>query len=156
MDYIPLITETELKELSLLDYNLSSDYIYPVLKYVQENKLFRILGEDFYNDIILKYTTEDYDYILNNYIKPVLLWGLMSEIQVPLNFKFRNQGMFNTNNPDGNNIILDDIKYTKNHYEKNAKFYEDRLIKHLTDNKLNYPLWIGCSMVKNYNSNITL
>lgn len=40
-----------IKDFSLLDDNLSYDYIVPVLKFVQDEKMTRILGKDLYKDI---------------------------------------------------------------------------------------------------------
>lgn len=48
--------------------------------------------------------------------------------------------MLETNNEDGTNTILDNIKYTKNHYERICNFYESQLIKYLCDNATDYPL----------------
>lgn len=160
------INEKNIKDFSLLDDNLSYDYIVPVLKFVQDEKMTRILGKDLYKDIreqILTGTTSvSYKFILDNYIKHILIWGVLAEIQVPLNIKFRNSGMVETNNEDGTNTLLDNIKYTKNHYERICNFYESQLIKYLCDNATDYPLLTssndGCNgyIKNNYNCSIYL
>ena len=71
--------------------------------------------------------------------------------------------MVETNNEDGNNTLLDNIKYTKNNYEKICNFYESQLINYLIDNSNSYPLWCSnddgiCpkTIKNNYNCSIYL
>lgn len=164
-----LINEKNIKDFSLLDDNLSYDYIVPILKFVQDEKLTRILGKDLYDDIRQQVftgsTSDNYKLLLDNYIKYVLIWGVLNEIQVPLNIKFRNAGMVESTTEFGNNTLLDNIKYTKNNYEKIANFYETQLINYLIDESNSYSLWDGCNgqykchnhtLKNNYNCSIYL
>ena len=160
------INEKNIKDFSLLDDNLSYDYIVPILKFVQDEKMVRILGQDLYDDIrqqvLTGSTSVDYKELLDYYIKYVLIWGVLAEIQVPLNIKFRNAGMVETNNEYATNTILDNIKYTKNYYERICNHYETVLIKFLCDNNSKYPLYLshkdGCNGYNkdNYNCSIYL
>lgn len=156
-NYISLISESDIKDFSLIDMNLSSDYLYPILRFVQDNKMNRILGEYMYNDLLYNYSastlSDDYNYILNNQIKQIIIWGILSEIQIPLNFKFRNQGMFQTQNPDGTNMLLQDIEYTKSFYERICKYYEDDLINYLCYYSEKYPLYKLSNTYSMYNTN---
>lgn len=164
-----LINEKNIKDFSLLDDNLSYDYIVPILKFVQDEKMTRILGKYLYDDIrqqiLTGSTSDDYKILLDNYIKYVLTWGVLNEIQVPLNIKFRNAGMVESNTDFGANTLLDNIKYTKNSYERISNFYETQLINFLIDNSNTYPLWNWCngeyacynkSVMNNYNCSIYL
>lgn len=153
------ISEKTIKDTGLLDENLSNSYIRPVLKYVQDESMSRILGQEFYEDIQKKIEDSDvsseYEILLNFYIKDVLLWYVMAEIQIPLSAKFRNMGMTVGSDEQVNNLFINEIKYTKNQYRLKATFYENRLNKFLFDNAKEYPLFKKCRNNR-YNTQIYL
>lgn len=155
---VQLISENTLKDFSLLDNNLSWGYIQPTLKYVQDLKMTELLGRDMYNDIMKEVrdnnVSEKYKTILDDYIRYVLLWGIMSHIQIPLNYKFRNQGMTQNENQDGRVQYLSEIQYTKEFYINTASFYEKELLNFLKNNRSTYTLW-KC-ITKTFNCPITL
>jgi len=159
MKTVHLISEKTLKEFSLLDDNLTMEYITPVLQFVQDWKMENILGSDLYQDVKNKVeagnVSDDYKNLLYH-IKFVLLWGIQSEIQIPLNYKFRNQGYVNTQNADGSNVDLEDIKYTKAYYEKICAQYERFLIKFLDENRIKFPLYKSCASDTTFQNPITL
>lgn len=140
-----LISEKTLKDNSLIDANTSYLYIQPVLKKVQDKRLSILLGLDMYDEIrsqVFSNTlTDDNKYLLDNYIKYILIWGLASEIQITLFAKFRNMGMVTTGDDKANNLSLSDIKYTKNQYDMDANFYENSMALYICDNISKYPLY---------------
>lgn len=150
-----LISEKTLKDNSLIDANMSYAYVQPVLKKVQDKRLSTILGIEMYDDIRKQVYDDaisgDTKYLLDNYIKYILIWGVASELQVPLFAKFRNMGMVNTGDDRANNISLQDIKYTKNQYEMDANFYEVLMAEYICDNSSKYSLY--CPTKKNSNEN---
>lgn len=155
---VRLISEKTIKEFSLLDDNTSFDYIAPTLDYVQDMKMVELLGINLYTDIKEAVNngavSAEYKTLLDDHIKPILLWNVMSYIQVPLNWKFRNQGMANNNNENSSNMNLGDIQYTKNFFENTAHFYEQQMADYLRKNHSKYPL-LKCAD-NSFNCSITL
>lgn len=140
---VNFISESKLKQFSLLDDNTSMNYINPSLKFVQDKYMSNILGKELYFEIAEQIKNDNLttanDKLLNDYIHNVLLWALMAEIQIPLNFKFRNQGYVENNNEDGSNAHLNEIKYTKQFYQNTAQFYMAELEEFLINNRKDYP-----------------
>lgn len=137
------ISEENLKEFSLLDDNLSFDYIKPTLQFVQDKYMNLILGFELYveidNQIFNGSVSNANKTLLNDYLKYVILWGLMAEIQIPLNYKFRNAGYVQNNNEDNGNVYLNEIKYTKQFYLNTTEFYVDATKEFLRKNRADYP-----------------
>lgn len=155
---VQLISEKSLKDFSLLDENLSWNYIQPTLTYIQDFKMTELLGKELYDDIKESVRNKDmsaeYKELLDNHIKFVILWNVMGHIQIPLNNKFRNQGSTNSENEDGRLQTLSEIQYTKEFYINTASFYEKQMIKYIRCNSSKFPLF-KCT-TKTYNCPITL
>ena len=143
--YKNLITEAELKNTGLLDNNVSSSYIAPILKYVQDESLTRLLGKDFYINLMEKKTDNNLNAheitLIDFYIKDILKWGILAEIQIPLNSKFRNMGMVETTDDNVNSNQIAELKYTKNQYAMKQNFYSNRMTDFLVENRKHYPLY---------------
>ena len=140
-----LINEKALKGYSLLDENLSWDYIKDPLRFVQDSKVGKALGEDFYDSIrqeVLDASVGSYNKVLLDYfIKDILAWGVMAEVQVPLSSKIRNAGIAVQSDSNTSNIGIDNVQYTKAYYEAKSSFYLSTMVRYLCDNAEHYPLW---------------
>lgn len=140
-----LISEETLKQSSLLADNLSFEYVKPILKLVQDETLTMLLGEDMYKDIrveVLSGTiTAKYVTLLDDYITDVLIWAVMSKVQLPLNIKFRNIGMTQLSDPNNTPTSLQDIHYLEEWYKNNGKIYSRLLLNYLCENSSTYPLY---------------
>lgn len=155
---VHLISEKTLKDFSLLDENLSWGYIQPTLTYIQDLKMNELLGSELYIDIKDEVksgnVSDKYKVLLDDYIRYVILWNVMSHIQIPLNNKFRNQGSVMSENQESRLQSLSEIQYTKEFYINTASFYEKELLNFLKNNRSTYSLW-KC-VTKVYNCPITL
>lgn len=154
-----LITETTFKDFSTFDANLSWNYVKPILQFVQDKWMVQLLGRNFYNELLEQAVndtlTPENSLLIDEYIKHILIWNTMADIQVPLSYKFRNQGYVQNQNQDGSNLSLEDMKYTKNFYANTASFYNRELIEFLKLNRKDYPLW-KCIEPRAWDPNINI
>lgn len=165
---IQLISEKRLKQDSLIDNNVDGLYITPAIQLAQEVGLQPIIGGPLYKKILELVNTgdiqteTDYKELLDDYCIPYLEYKVMSEIQIPLSFKMRNQGIVTTNDDHSYNTDIRDVQYLKTYYDEKATFYANRLSDYLCANSSKFPEYKQCvsgemkSNSKAYNTNIYL
>lgn len=165
---IQLISEKRLKKDSLIDDNVDGIYLLPAIQLAQEVGLQPIIGGVLYKKLLNLVdngdiqTETEYKVLLDDYCIPFLIYKVMSEIQIPLSFKMRNQGVVNTSDDHSYNVDIKDVQYLKNYYDENATFYANRLTDYLCANSSKYPEYnqnIKGEMKSNknaYNTNIYL
>ena len=138
-----LLSEKTLKEDSLINDNVDSMYILPAIQIAQEQSLQQLIGSSLYRKICEMVNTnnlvDDYKILLDNYITPFLEYKVMSDIQLPLSYKFRNLGMNQTTDERTITPSLRDTQYLIEYYDNKAKFYGDRLYDYLCANHKLFP-----------------
>jgi hypothetical protein len=99
MARVLLISEATLKKNSVINNNVDGMYILPAIEYAQDAGLQPLLGTKLYNklmDLVADgsiQTETDYKVLLDEYITPYLLNKVTADIQIPLTYKLRNQGV---------------------------------------------------------------
>ena len=145
MARVLLISEKTLKENSVINNNVDGMYVLPAIEYSQDAGLQPIIGTKLYNrlmDMVEDGTignNEDYKYLLDEYITPFLLNKVTAEIQIPLAFKLRNQGVVQQTGENTYVPSLKDMQYVTQNYENKANFYSNRLSDYLKANRSKYP-----------------
>ena len=145
MNEILLISEKTLKENGVINNNVDNMYIFPAIHYAQDAGLQPLIGTKLYNrlmDMVEDGTignNEDYKYLLDEYITPFLLNKVTAEIQIPLAFKLRNQGVVQQTGENTYVPSLKDMQYETQNYENKANFYSNRLSDYLRANRSKYP-----------------
>ena len=145
MARVLLISEKTLKENSVINNNVDGMYVLPAIEYSQDAGLQPLIGTKLYNrlmDMVEDGTignNEDYKYLLDEYITPFLLNKVTAEIQIPLAFKLRNQGVVQQTGENTYVPSLKDMQYVTQNYENKANFYSNRLSDYLRANRSKYP-----------------
>lgn len=145
MARVLLISEKTLKENSVINNNVDGMYVLPAIEFSQDAGLQPIIGTKLYNrlmDMVEDGTignNEDYKYLLDEYITPFLLNKVTAEIQIPLAFKLRNQGVVQQTGENTYVPSLKDMQYVTQNYENKANFYGNRLSDFLRANRSKYP-----------------
>lgn len=145
-----LISEKTLKADSLVNNNIDGMYINSAIQVAQDMFLQPILGSVLYkricNDVAQGNLEADYKVLLDDYITPFLEFRVMADIQIPLNYKFRNAGMVTNSDVNIQPMTLDEIHYLTDYYENKAAFYSNRLSDYLCHHSNLYPEYhMGCS-----------
>lgn len=154
------INETTFKESSGVDKNLDWNVVKPTLKFVQDKFMIRLLGKEYYRELKGKVQSSNISPIekelLEDYIRYVLIWNTLAEIQIPINYKVRNQGYVYNQNEDGNVLGLEDIKYTRQFYIHTAEFYNNELQEFLQENRKHFPSIPCIGINRSWSANINI
>ena len=169
MNEILLISEKTLKANGVINNNVDSMYIFPAIRYAQDAGLQPIIGTKLYNklmDLVEDGSitgATDYKLLLDEYVTPYLINKVTADIQIPLSFKLRNQGVVQQTGTNTYVPSMKDIQYVIQNYENKANFYSNRLSDFLKANRKKYPEYCsvdsGADMPSNkdaYNTGIFL
>ena len=154
-----LISEETLKSNGVINNNVDSMYILPAIEYAQDAGLQPLIGTKLYNklmDLVADGSivdATDYKFLLDEYITPYLVNKVTADIQIPLNYKLRNQGV--VQNSTDNTIVptMKDLQYVIQNYEYKAIFYGNRLSDYLCVNATKYPEYYSVDTLADMRSN---
>ena len=143
MSKVYLISETVLKNETILSDNLGAEYIGPAIETSQDIYLQQAIGTmllDKLYDIVTNNTVEEpYKTLLDDYIAPYLKYKVLAEITIPLAYKYRNAGVVQSTGDHYQQSTLRDATMVQNHYETRATFYHQRLSQYLNANSNLFP-----------------
>lgn len=140
-----LISEKTIKENSVVNNNVDTMYILPAIEFAQDEGLQSLIGTKLYNKLMDMVndntisTNTDYKYLLDEYITQYLINKVSADIQLPLAYKLRNQGVVQNTSEYTNNSSIRDVQYLIQFYENKANFYGKRLSDYLKANRSKYP-----------------
>jgi hypothetical protein len=142
MEYF--ITEKSFKELSPTTRNVESKAIVPFIKAVTEMNVHPMLGTYFYRYLLDKYnlvptTLTDDEKVIVDYIKPIIVWRVTSELSLSLTYGLFNKGIQTQSGDNSESVEKDEVAFIMKHYRQNAEWYENQLQKYLLKNKDLYP-----------------
>ena len=133
MAKVYLISEQTIKTNSIINNNVDGMYLLPAIEYAQDNGLQSLIGTKLYNklmDIVADGTIAnlpDYKTLLDEYITPYLLNKVTADIQLPLAYKLRNQGVVQQTGENTYVPSMKDTQYVIQHYQNQADFYGNRM-----------------------------
>ena len=148
MNNVLLISEKTIKENSLVSNNVDGKYIQNAIKTAQDISLQPIIGSKMFRKLTQMISedalTDEYRILLVDYIQPILVNSVMSDLVLQLTYKFRNMGTVQTT--DANLIIpsLKDLQYIREDYNLKAQFYMNRLSDYLEANCTKFKDYPGC------------
>ena len=140
-----LVSTKTLKENSVINNNVDDMYVLPAVEFAQDEGLQSLIGTKLYNklmDLVADGSMSgatDYKYLLDEYITPYLINKVTADIQIPLAFKLRNQGVVQQTGENTYVPSLKDLQYVAQSYENKANFYGQRLSDFLHANRSKYP-----------------
>lgn len=148
MNNVLFISEKTIKENSLVSNNVDGKYIQNAIKTAQDISLQPIIGSKMFKKIS-RMIQEDaldelYSNLLKDYIQPILINSVMSDLVLQLTYKFRNMGSVQTT--DTNLVLpsLRDLQYIREDYNLKAQFYMNRLSDYLEANCTKFKDYPGC------------
>ena len=146
-----LISEDTIKSESYINDNLDSSLLLPSIQVAQDMHLQPLIGTNLYKKLMDLVRTGEinnesnvlYKTLMDEYIKPFLLYAVQMDIQIPLSYKMRNTGIIQSNNEHTNNTYLTELQSLKSYYEQKMNFYGLRMSGWLNANS---------SSIKEYNT----
>ena len=143
-----LISEDTIKTTSNLDDNISSKYLTTAIQLAQDTELRSVIGGEMLaaleSKVREKQLTEPYKELLDVYIQPYLCYQVLSEIVIPLAYKFKNAGMVQTDTEHVRNTGIADAGYLRQYYTDKADNYKRMLQRYLRNHRSEFPELGNC------------
>lgn len=139
------ISELALKEMSIINENVDMKMLTPTIRLVQDIYLTRLLGSslmvDLQEKIVSSTLTSDDKFLLDAYIQPLMVWGVMKEAPVSISFKFMNKGVSRQNSDNSQPSSLREIEMLMDRASDRFDWYSQRMIDYLCANSEKYPAY---------------
>lgn len=142
-----LISETTLKQYSLINDNIDGKYLSTAIQTTQDIDLQSVIGPVLVSKLqnlvsdgtISEPENANYKTLLDDYIAPYLCWQVSSTLQIAINYKLTNSGtIYNTDTNKGN-IDFRNAQLLTQQYERYANSYAIKLKNYLEHNTSLYP-----------------
>ena len=133
-----LITPDEIK-LQIPSKNVDNAYLIPSIQAAQDIFVSKLLGSTLLRKLQEEPLVEPYLSLLNDYVKPFLLWKTLSMTIPGISMKLRNAGVVQNQGDHVNPVGIKEMTYLQEHYESLANYYADRCSMHLCANYSLYP-----------------
>lgn len=143
-----MITVDNLKKLGLIHNNTDTKILGVAIKRTQDMHIQPATGTCLYKALLQRIEdndwTPDYANLMNEYILPCLVAFVDYRASVLLNEKLTNKAVGRSTDEYQNANTDSETKKLQDMLRKDAYFYKERLIGHLTDdNGVKYPEYIG-------------
>lgn len=140
------ISIDELKKKSIIDGNVDSDKILQFVEVAQDTHIHNYLGTDLYDklqaEIIAGTLAGDYLTLLNDYIKPMLIWYAQSEVLPFMLFQVKNGGIYKHTAENSEGINKDELDYLIQRTRDKAEFYTKRFLDFMCANSTLFPEYL--------------
>jgi hypothetical protein len=141
------ITLKELKRKSIFDGNLDADKIIQFIEVAQDTEIQTYLGTKLYDklqaDIIADSLTGNYQTLVNDYIKPMLIWYTQAAFIPYAAYQISNGGIYKHNSENATSVDQSEINALASHATETAEFYTQRFMDYMNYNSNLYPEYIA-------------
>lgn len=149
MARVLLISENNIKHLSLINNNVDANYIEQAIVTAQDMGLQPLIGTNLFqklctlveNGTIINDANSYYKALIDYYIMPYLCEKVMADIPKMLFAKFRNAGMTQSSDQQTAQLSRQDVEYIVSDHNYKADFYAKRLTDRLCASSEHYPEW---------------
>ena len=143
MANVLFISENFVKDNTLLHENIDFKFIRPVIIMCQDIYVQQKTGTTLYNELKTQITTPPLTAanktLLDDYIQPMLLYWVQSEMPAAISFKYMNKGLMQQTSESTRTSTLDEINFISEKYKNKAEWYTERLVRYLLENDTLYP-----------------
>lgn len=148
------IDEDALKGASIINENVDMKMLTPTIKLIQDKYLLRLLGTGelvdlqnkiagVYDDCTSGNTLNANDiFLLDNYISPLMIWGVLKEAPYELTYKFMNKGVSKMSSETSQTVSLEEIKTLVDRASNNFDWYAQQIIYYLNANTSLFPQYL--------------
>ena len=147
------ISIDDLKKKSIIDGNVDSDKILQFIEVAQDTHIQNYLGTNLYDklqQLIVDAQINDvgnaiYKSLLDDYIKPMLIWYSQATYLPFSLFQVKNGGLYKHTSENAEVISKDDLDYIIQRTRDNAEFYTKRFLDYMCNNSTIYPEYLSNS-----------
>lgn len=151
MSKVLLISENILKSETILNDNVGAEFIRPAIEASQDMYLQQLIGSQLIDklyQLVIDDTIQDeknghYKTLIDDYITNYLKYKVLTEITLPLAYKYRSSGVVQMMGDHYQQSTLRDATLVQNHYEQRATFYGERLTRYLSANSNLFPEYMS-------------
>jgi hypothetical protein len=140
------ITLKELKRKSIFDGNIDADKLIQFVEVAQDTNIQQYLGTALYNrlqaDIIANTLSGNYLTLVNDYIKPMLIWYSQAAYIPYAAYQISNGGIYKHNSENATSVDKDEIVTLTEHATETAEFYTQRFMDYMNFNSNLFPEFI--------------
>ena len=130
------ITINDLKRKSIIDGNVDADKLIQFIEVAQDTHIQNYLGGLLYkklqtliiNDTISDAANSDYKSLLDDYIKPMLVWFTQSSYLPFAMYQISNGGVFKHRSENSETISLEEMRMMLAKVTETAEFYTRRFV----------------------------
>ncbi|TWF38857.1 hypothetical protein FHW36_10680 [Chitinophaga polysaccharea] len=145
---ILFISEQKLKDTSFLSDNVDPKHLLPTVKAVQDMYILPLLGTGLYNKLQELVSTAPvpvgvYKTLLDDYLTDVLVWYVLANMPMVLQYKLLNKGVMLRNGEYMQTSTFQEVQSMKDDCLVKAKFYAQRAIEYLCAHNTDYPEYIN-------------
>lgn len=135
MAFVQLINIAYIKQYTVVNDSVEANLANPAIKLAQDKWIEPYLGTNLYTKIITDVTDgvliDDYLNLLNDYIKPMLLWRTMVELYPALFYKVQNGSIVLRTSDDTQTLDQSAINKLVADATNNAQHYTDRFLDYM-------------------------
>ena len=147
------ISILDLKKKSILSGNVDPDKIIQFVEVAQDTHIQNYLGGKLYHkmqELILDNTISDagnadYKTLLDDYIKPMLIWFTQSDYMPFAAYQVSNGGVFKHRSENSDSITTEELNILVRRAQETAEFYTRRFMDYIDHNSHLYPEYLESS-----------
>lgn len=141
------ISESYLKDNTIINGNVDNKYLLANLKTVEDMYIQPIIGSALYNELKDQVTSGNVTplnvILIEEYIQPTMIYYLLSELPYDMVYKWENKSIVKKFSENSNSIELAEIEKISQKKRSIADFYSERLLRYLCENDTKYPLFLN-------------
>lgn len=148
MNKVLLISEETLKTYSLVNDNIDGKYLLPAIQTAQDIDLETLIGKALLDKLCKLVETGEivnnskYKTLLDDYITPYLVWQVMSNLQLGINYKLSNSGVITNDDERKSRLDYRNNQLLQEQYKHYADSYAIKLKDYLCSG--DYPEYHQC------------
>lgn len=148
MNKVLLISEETLKTYSLVNDNIDGKYLLPAIQTAQDIDLETLIGKALLDKLCKLVETGEivsnskYKTLLDDYITPYLVWQVMSNLQLGINYKLSNSGVITNDDERKSRLDYKNNQLLQEQYKHYADSYAIKLKDYLSSG--DYPEYHQC------------
>lgn len=148
MNKVLLISEETLKTYSLVNDNIDGKYLLPAIQTAQDIDLETLIGKALLDKLCKLVETSEivnnskYRTLLDDYITPYLVWQVMSNLQLGINYKLSNSGVITNDDERKSRLDYRNNQLLQEQYKHYADSYAIKLKDYLCSG--DYPEYHQC------------
>ena len=147
------ISILDLKKKSILSGNVDPDKIIQFVEVAQDTHIQNYLGGKLYdkmqtliiNNTISDAGNVDYKTLLDEYIKPMLIWFTQSDYMPFAAYQVSNGGVFKHRSENSDSITTEELNILVRRAQETAEFYTRRFMDYMDHNSHLYPEYLESS-----------